>query len=218
MIVGLELRQPLLTNKVLLPGIIGVAMGAGYTLSRFSGAGLTAAGALALAGLISSTNLLAHHNKMEDYPAAFAIADREGFIDAPVIACNHFMAAAIWETRRDAQIYLYRQGEVMDFKGPEYFRAMGMSMSKVRLSTLSEIDDYLGGGWIIPGGLEAVLADEDQAVFVRPFCPNNKDGEIEQGILAQGFELHVEALVRGRAPDKTILETPQTTIGLYERR
>ncbi len=217
MILALDVRQPILSNKIMLPAVIGVVFGAGYTLSKLQRTGLVMAGILVLAGLLSSANMLGHHNKMEDYPAAFAIADREGFTDAPVISCNHFMASAIWETRPEAKIYTYRQGETLHYKGPEYFQAMRVSMSKIREATHAEIDAILGGGWLVQGGLEKALEDNDKVVFIRPFCPNDKGQDIEAELETLGFTLRVEALARGRAPEDTILETPQTKIGLYER-
>jgi hypothetical protein len=218
-ILALHLRQPLLANKVLLPGVIPVTLGAGYALSRLKPRALAsgAAGLLILAALGSSVIELRHHIKMEDYRGGFAYAEAEGFGDAPALTCIHFHSAAAWENRREGRTLFYRRGEVIDYHGPEYWQAARRTMTWLRAADADEIDAELGGGWLIGGGLGAALERDDQVVFIRPSCPAGREAEIVDGLEALGFSMAGETLVRGNAADYTILEEPQTRVTLFER-
>lgn len=216
----LHLRQPLLANKILLPGIIGLCLGAGYALSRLkprlAASGIGAVLVLAAAG--SSLNELGHRIKSEDYRGAFALAEANGFGEAPVITCVHFHAAAAWENRRDGRTLHYRRGEILNYKGPEYWQAARLTMPVLRASDAFEIDAALGGGWLIPGGLEGALAGDTQALFIRPSCPPGREQEIIDGLAAIGFEPVGEtALIRGNAADFMMLEAPLTRVSMFAR-
>lgn len=215
----LHLRSPILANKTLLPGIIGLCMGAGYALSRVKPAiaGTAMAALLTLAALGSSVIELRHHIKSEDYAGAFAYARDNGFGDAPALTCVHFQAAAAWENRREGRTLYYRRGDVIDYLGPDYWQAARNGMPWLRAAEASEIDAALGGGWLIEGGLEAALAGETQAIFVRPACPAGKEAEIIAAMEAIGFVTGETTRIRGDAADFTILEEPLTRVTLFER-
>ncbi|MEM1105482.1 MAG: glycosyltransferase family 39 protein [Pseudomonadota bacterium] len=218
-ILGLHLRQPLLANKVLIPGIIPVVIGAGYTLSRLAPRPLATACAalLVLAAFTSSAVSLRHNIKPENYAGAFAFAEARGFRDAPALTCVHFHSAAAWENRRDGRTLFYRRGDVLDYHGPAYWQAAGRTMTWLRAAEAAEIDEALGGGWLIPGGLAGALAGEDQVIFVRPSCPAGREAEIIEGLRALGFAATEETLARGRAAEFTILEEPQPRVTLFAR-
>ncbi len=218
-ILALHLRQPIISNRVLLPGLIGVALGAAYTLAslRPKLAGTALAGVIALAGLRSATFELGHRVKMENYPAAFAIADEHGYGDAPVLTCVHFSTAAVWEARREAEVLYYRRGDVIDYHGPAYWRAAAHSMSWLRAADAKQIDEALGGGWRVEGGLTGALDGQNQLVFVRPFCPGEVEAEILAAISALGFEQETERLVDEGAADFTVLQNPEARVSLHRR-
>lgn len=215
----LHLRQPLLANKILLPGVIGVTLGAGYALSRLKPKWAMSAlgGVLILAAFGSATTELRYHIKSEDYRGAYEYAAEHGFGDAPALTCVHFHAAAAWENRRDGRVLYYRRGDVIDYKGPEYWRAAENTMTWLRAAEASEIDEALGGGWLIEGGLDAALAEDSQVLFIRPSCPAGREEEITTALEALGFHEAGHALIKGKGAERIVLEQPQTQITLFER-
>lgn len=219
-ILGLHIRQPLMANKILLPGVIGVTIAAGYTLSRLRPriAGTVLAGLLALAALGSSLVELKFRIKPEDYPSAYAFIDQRGYTDAPVLTCVHFHSAAAWLHRPEARILVYRAGDILHYKGPAYWRAAENSMNWLRAADAHAIDEALGGGWLVEGGLAGALAGEDKVSFIRPACGPGAEAEILLALEALGFvQDGEETLIRGRAADFTILDNPQTRVSLFQR-
>ncbi|GAB5457671.1 MAG: hypothetical protein Hens3KO_07010 [Henriciella sp.] len=218
-IIILEMRQPIYANKVLLPAVIGVTLGAAYTLSRLQTKwlGSLLAGIIGLAAFTSSATELRHHVKMEDYPAGFAYADANGFDQAPVLTCLHFSTAAVWEARPSAYILQYRKGGLLHYQGREYWQAASRSMSWLRAASAEQIDEELGGGWLIEGGLPAALEDASQVAFMRSNCPGGQEQDILTKLSDLGFELVSETDLKGPAADFQILDTPLSKVSLYAR-
>lgn len=218
-VIILELRQPIYANKVLLPGLIGVTLGAAYTLSRLQTKwlGSAIAGIIGLAAFTSSATELRHHVKMEDYPAGFAHADANGFDQAPVLTCLHFSTAAVWEARPSAHILQYRKGGLLHYQGREYWQAASRSMSWLRAASAEQIDEELGGGWLIEGGLQAALEGASQLAFMRSNCPGNQEQDILSKLADLGFELVDETHLKGLAADFQILDPPLSKVSLYAR-
>jgi mannosyltransferase len=195
---AIDFLRPIISNRVLLPVVIGITVATGYFLSRISPRriGASAIGILGLTGLFSTAFELRHHVKPEDYRAAFAIADAEGFSVAPVITCIDGGAAAAYETDVAARILYYRNGETMLYPGPEYWQASSQSMKVFRASSATELDTYLGGGLLFKGGLAEALAGDNMA----------------------GFDSVKEVPVSGISADFVIFETASTQLNLYVRR
>lgn len=216
-VLGLHIRQPLLANKVLLPGIIGVTLGAAYTFSRLRSdwMGLALAGIIGLAGLASSVTELRHHIKAEDYPGAFAYVDANGFAQAPILTCNHFATAAAWEARPSARFLQYRGGDIIHYQGREYWQAAARSMSWLRAASATDIDQELGGGWMIDGGLEAAFSAQPKLAFMRPNCPGDQEQDILNQISDLGYVVQDETLIRGGSADFQILDVPLTRVTLF---
>ncbi|MEO0466064.1 MAG: glycosyltransferase family 39 protein [Pseudomonadota bacterium] len=218
-VLALHISNPIMANKTLLAGIIGVTMGAGYALSRLKPAiaSIVIAGVLSAGAFTSMANELTHRVKMEDYAGAFAHAANAGLGDAPVVTCVHFHAAAAWENRREGRILYYRRGDVLDYKGPDYWRAASRSMSWLRAADADEINAALGGDWLIEGGLEAALEGETAALFIRPNCPVGREDEILAGLQSIGFTATDTTRIMGAYGGSLILEEPLTRITLLQR-
>lgn len=215
----MHLRQPLLINRIFLPGLIGITIGVGYALSRLRPMLIASivAGCLALASFGSTVTELKYHIKLEDYSGAYAYASEQGVGDAPALTCVHFQAAAAWENRPDGRTLYYRDGAIIDYKGPEYWQAAKMSMPKLRIADAHEIDAVLGGGWLIEGGMKAALSNDNEVLFIRAFCDPGREAHIDTELEALGFQEGQETLITGNAADFVILENPQTRITIYRR-
>lgn len=217
---AIDNARPVLSNRTLLPAVIGITLSAGYFLSRINPrtAGAAAAGLLGLAGLGSSAFELAHHIKPEDYRAAYVMAAAEGYGAAPVITCQDFQAAAANEANPAARILYYRRGETMLYPGPDYWRAAAQSMAVLRASTATQIDAYLGGGLLYRGGLGEALASDNQAAFMRLECSEGVEALLIAELAQAGFAPVFEANVLGKATPFVILESPSTRLSLYARQ
>ena len=215
----MHIRQPIMVNRIFLPSIIGVVLGVGYTLSRLKPTTVMTAIAsvLVLVGFTSSVIEQTHRVKSEDYRGAYEYATAQGAGDAPVVTCVHFQTAAAWENRPTGRHLYYRGGSILDYQGREYWQAAKMSMTKLRAAKAPEIDAALGGGWLIEGGFETALEDEDQVLFIRPFCADGREEEIDAALEALGFTEGPEITITGDAADYIILERPQTRITIYDR-
>lgn len=213
----LETRTPILANRVFLPSIIGVVMGAGIALSSLRTFGLGAATVISIAASLSALNLVSSHNTFENYGGAFEVVDENGFDDAPVITCNHFWAAAIWETRRDAELLLYRRYSVFRYPGASYWEAARHGMSNLRGAEAATLARFIGEEHWIKGGLSEALQGENRISFIRPFCPGKLDVQLESALAEIGFEREARFLVEDNAPASPILEGPQTLVDFYVR-
>jgi len=217
---AIDLMSPILSNRVLLPVVIGVTISAGYLLSSIGARaiGSSAFVILGISGLVSSGIELRHRVKPEDYRTAFAIVASEGFAAAPVITCLDFGAAAAYEAAPAARILYYRNGETMLYPGPEYFQAARQSMTVFRASSAQDLDAYLGGGLLFTGGLAEALAGDSQVVIMRLPCTlNNGEQAILDELMEAGFEPVNEMRVLGRSASFVIFETPNTHLSFYVR-
>jgi hypothetical protein len=221
-IVLLHLRpdQPILSNRAMTPVIITVAAGAGYALSMLRPKPLGNALIAVLAGvsLVSATLTVRHNVRLDDLQTAYAYADARGFTEGPYVTCHTLTAAAAWEHRRTARIINYDRGDVLIYKGPEFWQAARMSMTWLREARPTEIDDVLGGGWLVPGGLQEALKNHDRIVLFDIACWFRAEGLAEQ-LGALGFTQTGEAYqVRSpRAANYTIMQGTDGTVLLFER-
>ncbi len=216
-IVLMELRQPIFANRVFLPSVIGVAIGTGIALGGLKRLGLGLMVVLVLGASLSSARLVTSHNTFENYGGAFEIVDAQALNEAPIVTCNHFWAAAIWETRPGVEIYLIRSDSVFRYPGPEYWQAASNGMSNLRGASAETLAGFIGDTYWIRGGLEVALEAQDAAVFIRPFCPQELGPLTRESLEALGFHLEADSLVTDNAPPSPIMDGPQTRVGVYRR-
>ncbi len=220
MLLHLRPDQPILSNRAMIPVIITVAAGAGYALSMLRpkplGSGLMAI--LAGVSLVSATLTVRHNVRLDDLQAAYAYADAQGFTEGSYITCHALTAAAAWEHRRTARLINYDRGDVLIYKGPEFWQAARMSMTWLRQARPAEIDAVLGGGWLVPGGLETALKDDDRVVVFDIACWARAEGlpeELEALGFRQvggGYPVHSP-----REAKYTILNNTDLEVFLWER-
>lgn len=213
----LEMRSQILANRIFLPSIIGIVVGVGIALSSLRNIGIGIASAITFAAAISALNLVNHHNTFENYGGAFEVVDENGFDSAPVITCNHFWAAAIWETRPDATVLLYRKDSVFRYPGASYWEAARNGMSNLRGANAATLAQFIGEEFWYKGGLREALQDIDRISFIRPFCPGKIDVQLESAMAEIGFERQGRFLIDDNAPAQPIMEGPQTLVDFYVR-
>lgn len=220
-IVLLHLRpeQPILSNRTMTPVIIGVAAGAGYALSmlRSKMLGIWIIAFVAAAAFASAAMAIRHTVKLDDFGTAFQYLDEMGYSDAPVVTCTDFCAAAAWEGRRSAQIFAYVGGGLLEYRGPEYWVAAGMSMVKMREATAEQIDAELGGGWLVEGNLEEALRDEPKVAVFNVWC-GDEEQQVFDRLAAMGFHQQgAQHRVRGKAASFTIMQDGEARVILFAR-
>lgn len=220
LIITLEhMRDPVVHVRMFIPVSIGLVFGAGYALATLRDRRLALAsfGVFAMLGLASAVNELAHHSKQEDYGAAFAFLDAEGYDRAPVITCLDYSAAAAWEARPDATIYAVLEDDAIRYPGPRFWRAVEMTMVEYRKASTREIDAFLGGGLIVEGGVDEIVSTQQRVALLQTGCSNWRQDEISARLEKLGFIKHADTLIRGRAADYTIIEAPVLNARLFER-
>ncbi len=217
---GLSLNRPLLGARTLIPATLAFAAAAGLGLSylKHKNTMYGLIGVLALGGLFSSINLVTHPVKPENYKGAFALIDREGYTDAPVLTCLDMSAGATWETRPGTEVYMQNYGGLLEFEGPQFWEVSSMSRVVLRNTTAQNIVDFLGRDILIDGGIEEAFADDEKLVFIRPFCKDDDEDQILAEIASAGFEEITEALILDDAPQKRIIVNPKTRVSLFRRK
>lgn len=216
----ISLDRPLIGARTLIPATLGVCLAAGYGLSIIAGerARWGLAALVGGAGLASSLHHLGHPIKPENFRAAFAHVDEAGYSDAPVLNCIDMSVTASWYARPQAEHFLYQRGGLMQFEGPGYWRAARMSMARYGQSTAEEIDAFMGGSLLVEGGFSAAFGEAQQVAFIRPFCAEEDQRDIEAGLAGLGFVARSENRIYDGAPDFQIMAWPRTWVTLYERQ
>ena len=143
--------------------------------------------------------------------------DSEGYGDAPVLNCIDMSVTAAWYARPQAKHFLYQRGGLMQFEGPGYWQAARMSMAHYGQSTAQEIDAFMNGSLLVEGGIAGAFGGTDKVAFVRPFCAEEDQRDIEAGLSELGFVAQSERRIYDGAPDYQIMAWPRTRVTLYER-
>lgn len=215
----LSIDRPVIAARTVLPALIGVCCAAGFALAAFRNQlvawGLTAL--FVIAAALSSAHHLQHPIKPENFAGAFAHIEREGFAEMPVLTCIDMSASAAWEAKPEADIYLFRRGEIIRFPGPSYWQVARLSMTAYHKATVAEIDAYLGGGLHINGGMAQAFNTSDKIAFVRPFCEAETEAVIQTELQALGFVEVSKTLITDDAPDWQIMANPRTKVSLYRK-
>lgn len=216
----LHLKQPFLANRVVVPCVLGICMAFGIGASQIR-SGVLRLSAIVLvcgAALLSTIYELTHHEKWEDYRGAFAIADEAGFGASPVLTCRHYSGFAVLAERSTADVYFYKSGQLLQQSKPGYMRIAAYPLPQIGDTPVEEIDDHLGGGFLLPGGLRQLLEVEDKIVFLRPFCRDGDD-DIIKAALEQANYQEVSHTYLGPKYDRgMLLVSPMSRVTLYEKK
>lgn len=214
--------DPLISNRVFSPVVIASVTGLAIAIAMIRPLPVRAAvfSALAIAATLSAANAVRYSIKPDDFGAAFAYADQQGYADAPVFTCNVFCSASAWESRPGATIYDFRRGDLMRYKGPEFWATTKNGMLWERQASVEDLDAYLGGGWTVPGGVTEALAGHSKAIVMVTTCDGARDDEarLTAALAEAGFHASESGKrMMSRSGGRVILLGPETRVYLYER-
>lgn len=226
-IIGLyHLHEPVLSTRVMLPSLLGVAVSVGFCLSQLQirwQVGLTAL--LIVSFSVSTIVELNNRFKFDQNREATQYAVANGMGDAPHISCNVYSMAGLWEARPDIRLYnLGFEFEVSTptkplayYKDPSYWRVLENGSWAHQNFTAAETATLLGDDWIVEGGLIELLASENKAVIIDSYCKSDHISAVEDAMALSGFQLVGEMNYRTQSEKIPIFVTPKTIVRLYER-
>lgn len=214
---AMTLRQDLLSVRAFLPAIVGVLPAASIALANLTGRSRLILPVLLGAMSVSAIHLLSTVNRFENYGGAFTAVDRLGYESAPVVTCNHFWAAGLWEARPESEIYLYRGDAVFRYPGRSYWEAARQGMSQLRQASADDLERFIGSQYRIRGGLGAALGDRATVVLIWPYCPATLDDDIRTALGDLGFSQEARLTILDGAPTDIMIETPQTELSVFDR-
>lgn len=215
--------EPLISNRVFSPIVVASVTGLAIALSMIPMLPVRAAAlsVCALAASLSAWNSAQYSVKPDDFKAAFEYADAQGYEGAPVFTCNVFCSASAWENRPDATIYDFRLGDLMRYRGPQFWAVTKNGMHWEHQATIADLDADLGGGWQVPGGVPEALARQSKAIVMVTTCGSAPDDEqrLTQALAVAGFRpAGQEQRMLSRSQGRTIMVGPETRVVLFERR
>lgn len=217
LIILLSRITPIVAVRVFLPLLM--------FLSLFVGAALASirplwaqAGAVCLAlGLMACSTVKEHaaHTEYENVPAALAFADRHGLAAAPVVTCNFMIAGSVWAAAPGRGDYILNpDGEVMRFDAG-YMRALRMPFSVFVKASPARINAFLGGGYLVPGGLAALARRGPGLVAITGPCTTPFGRQITGALAPLGLRPTASAAFPGGDHGHAIISSSLTAATLF---
>lgn len=219
MLIGLHIRQSILSTRTMLPAELGVVIALAYALCAIKPK-LVRRSMIAVflvTAIASSLTEISNRTKIEQNREALDFADVNGFDQAPILTCHIYTASALWEEAPDRPIYFSEKGALLKYKGPEYWQTASQSMNVLRTMSQHDIDRYLGGGWIVEGGLATLTKANSEAIFLRSYCPPEEVAMVEAGLTQSGFNSLAELDTNKMTGGKVMIANPQTVVNLYQK-
>jgi hypothetical protein len=218
-ILGLNLKTSIMATRVFLPAVLPVTTLAGAMLSMLAipRLGWCIASFLAIAGLSASASEHFHRTKHDDPRATLVAAAQQGYADAPILTCHFYDAIAVYvaaeELMRNVRILTFQGNDVLRFD-ERSFGFVNMSMAKAFKSSASDLDTYLGGGYLYVGGLAEALRGEAKVAFVSGECGNHVERFTAQ-LNALGYATRYHRLFRREG--RVVMESGASELVLFER-
>ncbi len=222
----LHVASPILSTRTMLPSLLGVVLGASYLAASIRASwGIGLAVALVFLASASTFNELANRVKFEQNSEALDFLAEQRQLDAPVITCNIWTMAAVWETRQDLNLYNMAFDEIrstpnkpiIHYRSPEYWRTLENGALGQQRMTPTETQNFLGDEWMIMGGLPELLKNEDHAVVLRSHCKTDHVEAIDAALAQMGFTLKVEKDFRLQEGESPLFIAPTTLVQIYEK-
>jgi uncharacterized membrane protein len=220
MILGLNLKTPILAARVFLPLVLPVAGLAGAMLSApiVSRLSWPVGVMLIILGLWASVSEHLGRTKHDNPKAALAAAVVAGYAGAPVITCHFFDAAAVLVATeelnmKNVRILTFQGDHVLRFD-ERYFSVVNMSMARFGRSSASDVDAHLGGGYLYAGRLNEAVRDERRVALVFGGCEGSREQFIAR-LSSLGYTIRYRQLFQREG--RVVMEKGQSELLLFER-
>lgn len=215
-------KTPILAARIFIPSVVPLVTLAGLALAQCSLPWLRRSIGLSLAACALYGSVSEHlvRTKRDNLSAALVAASKAGYRDAPVVACHFFDAAGVLLAQEavnaPGELFTWvRDSSLMRFD-KQHFSAVNMTMAGLRTSTPEQIDQFLGGGYLVGGGLEALAAKTDRLVIVTAPCSEILKMRMHQILIGAGFELTgTQQFTRS---GRVVMESGETETTLYARK
>lgn len=211
----------ILTNRVMLPAGMGAVLAAGLAIALLRGPWLRRGvlAAMVLCGLVSTLVEKANRNKPEAYRAAIHYLDQNALLGTPMISCLDFTLIPMHIYNPTAPLYLVdADGAVIRYHDHSFWRVLSQSMKTYQAMSAEDIDTALGGGWWVPGGLEAALGEADTVILLHPGCqPAHPEGRVAGQLDGLGFRPDPRIHLRDAKEGTGLLEPELTRLDIYRR-
>lgn len=223
----LHLGSPILATRVLLPSLLGVVMGVAYLCAAIRPKwqiGLV--GAVFGLSAVSTFNEMSNRLKFEQNREALAFVTAQNMDDAPVVTCNIWTMAAVWETRPGLELYNLAFDEIpstpdkplIHYRSPDYWKTLKLGALGQQRMTPAEKRDFLGDEWMVMGGMLELASREDEIVVLRSHCQQHHVDAIEAALGQSGFSLDAEADYRLKPGEAPLLVAPTTLVQVYKKQ
>jgi hypothetical protein len=219
LVFGLSRITPMVAVRIFLPLLMFQAMFVGAALAALRPAWVQAPAITAALGLMVVSSGLEHgaRTMYENVPAALAYADQRGFAGAPILTCDFMEAGTIWAAApQRADFFVGPKGEVTRYDAG-YIRAVRMPFSVFMRSSASEIDRFLGSGYLARGGLAGVLGASSRVVVVTGPCRASFPGQAQAALGRLGLRPVSSAAFPGGRNGQVIISHGETALTLYAR-
>lgn len=223
----LHLQSPILATRVLLPSLLGTVIGIGYLCAnlRFNWQ-VGIAGAVFALSAASTFNELGHRIKSEQNRQALEFVNAEAAANVPVITCNIWTMASVWETQPGVNLYNLAFDDIpsspdkplVHYRSPDYWKTLELGALGQQRMTPEDKRDFLGPEWMVMGGTLELLAGENEVAVLRSFCQQHHIDAIETALAESGFALHTEADYRQEAEGTLIFHPPNTVVRIYRKQ
>jgi 4-amino-4-deoxy-L-arabinose transferase-like glycosyltransferase len=220
MILGLNLKTQILAARVFLPLVIPVASLAGAMLSAPIVPRLSwpVGAMLIILGLWASVSEHLGRTKHDNPKAALGAAAMAGYAGAPVITCHFFDAAAVLLSAEELNMKNVRiltfQGDYVLRFDERHFAVVNMSMARFLGSSASDVDAYLGGGYVYAGGLAEAVRDERRVALIFDGCETSREQFIAR-LSSLGYTIRHRQLFQREG--RVVMEKGQSELLLFER-
>ncbi len=216
-VTGFSLVSPMLANRIFLPMSLIVAGFVGCALERASRTGVAgmaaAVGALVLMG-VSTVAEHAARTKYENIPAALDFARQGGLEASPVLTCNFYSAGTTWAVEPTRAVYIADDGLVMRFE-PQVMTGLRKSIGWMSSAPLDQLDRYLGGGYLVPGGIGEAVGGGRGAVVISQPCDPGYAARMRGRMLAAGLSPRGSQAFHGGRGGEVVMQRGETVADLY---
>ncbi len=111
--------------------------------------------------------------------------------------------------------YLFTNTGVLHAKSG-FFDATRMTMTRLLASDAGEIDTFLGGGYLVDGGLTGLLNNRERVIALVQPCHGDLELRMRERLNALGFIERSRQPIGQAAQDRVVIQRGETVIALFD--